>query len=66
MFVIITLWDMKKSTETSKGQTDRSYFKRFEGILKGKGDVLKALLKEKAFEKAHDEKHYAQLFNKQK
>ena len=41
---------------------DRSYFKRIEGILKGKGDVLKALFKEKKFEKAHDEKRYLQIF----
>ena len=57
---------MKTSTSISKGQIDRSYFKRFEGILKGKGDVLNALLKEKVSEKAHHEKRYVQLFNKQK
>jgi hypothetical protein len=42
------------SAIASKEQMDRSYFKRIEGILKGKGDVLKALFKEKKFEKAHD------------
>jgi len=57
---------MKKSTTTSKELKDKSSFKHFEGILKGKGDVLKALLKEKMFEKAHDEERYVQLFNKQK
>lgn len=45
---------------------DTYYFKRFAGILKGKGDVLKALLKEKEFEKAHDEKRYLQLFKAKK
>ena len=57
---------MEISTITSKGQIDRSIFKRFAGILKDKGDVLKALLKEKEFEKAHDEKRYIQLFKAKK
>lgn len=57
---------MEISTIASKEQLDRSYFKRVAGILKGKGDVLKALLKEKKFEKAHDEKRYLQLFKVKK
>ncbi len=57
---------MEISSIASKEQLDRSYFKRFAEILKGKGDILKALLKEKEFEKAHDEKRYIQLFKAKK